>query len=61
MSKKYKNKAAAPKAPTPPKSTAPAAPSMGEEAIAGSIATSTGKHKVINFYQKRWIFKILGW
>jgi len=57
MSKnKNKNKAPAPKAPTPPKSTVPATPTMGEAAMAGSIETSTGEHKVINFYQKRWVF-----
>ena len=57
MSKnKKKNKAPTPKAPTPPKSTAPAAPTLGEEAMAGNIETSTGEHKVIHFYQKRWIF-----
>ena len=55
MSKNKKKNKPMPKAPTPPK-TAPAAPTLGEEAMAGSIETSTGEHKVINFYEKRWIF-----
>lgn len=57
MSKNKKNKKApAPKAPTPPKSAVPAKPTIAEAAMAGNIETSTGEHKVIHFYAKRYIF-----
>jgi len=51
--KKDKTKAPSPKASAP---AAPATPTFAEQAMEGTVNTSNGEHKVIDFYKHRYIY-----